>query len=164
MKAFFKSFGYAFRGIWNTLIKERNMRFHICLFGYMMFFLLRYDFFTVSKTEFAVLLMISALVIAGELINTGIENAANAATLEKNPYVKTAKDAAAGGVLVSAIFSVAVGIIILFQPAAFKLLFDYYIANPAYIAILALTLVIAGIFIFAGPKKIINFIRGNKND
>lgn len=164
MKAFIKGFGYAFQGIWNTIINERNLRFHISLFGYMMFFLLRYDFFKVSKTQFAILLMMSALIMAGELFNTGIENAANAATLEKNPYVKAAKDAAAGGVLISAILAVIVGILILFQPDAFKALFDYYIANPLYIVILALTLVLDGIFILAGPKKIRNFFRGKKND
>lgn len=130
----------------------------------MMFFLLRYDFFKISRIEFAVLLMMSALVMAGELINTGIENAANAATLEKNPYVKVAKDTAAGGVLIAAIFSIAVGIIIMFQPKAFKAMFLYFTANPLYIAILIITLVLDGIFVLAGPKKIINFFRGKKND
>lgn len=164
MKAFIKGFGYAFQGIWYAVIHERNMRFHISLFCYMMFFLLRYDFFTVSRTEYAILLMMSALIMAGELINTGIEKAADAATLEKNPYVKVAKDAAAGGVLIAAIFSVAVGIIIMFQPEAFKKLFEYYTANPLYIVILALTLAIDGIFILTGPLKIKDFLRGKKND
>lgn len=164
MKAFIKGFGYAFQGIWHVIIHERNMRFHISLFCYMMFFLLRYDFFVISKTEFAVLLMMSALVMAGELINTGIEKAADAATLEKNPLVKISKDAAAGGVLVAAIFSIAVGIIIMFQPDAFSALFAYYTANPLYIIILIVTLVLDGIFILAGPVKIRNFFRGKKND
>ncbi len=164
MKAFIKGFGYAFQGIRYAIIHERNMRFHISLFGYMMFFLLRYDFFTISKTEFAVLLMMSALVMAGELINTGIEKAADAATLEKNPFVKISKDTAAGGVLISAIFSIAVGIIIMFQPEAFRKLFAYYTANPLYIIILIITLVLDGIFIFAGPQKVFDFFRGKKND
>ena len=164
MKAFIKGFGYAFQGIWNTLINERNLRFHVSLFGYMLFFLLRYDFFSVSRVEFAVLLMMSALVMSGELINTGIEKAADAATLEKNPYVKTAKDAAAGGVLISAIFAVAVGVVILFQPEAFRKLFAYYTANPLYIVILVVTLVLDGIFILVGPKKIRECLRGKNND
>lgn len=164
MKAFIKGFGYAFQGIWYAIIHERNMRFHISLFGYMMFFLLRYDFFVISKVEFAVLLMMSALIMAGELINTGIEKAADAATLEKNPYVKVAKDAAAGGVLIAAIFSIAVGIIIMFQPEAFRKLFAYYTANPLYIIILIMTLVLDAIFIFVGPLKIKTLFRGKKND
>lgn len=164
MKAFIKGFGYAFRGIAFGVINERNMRFHVSIFIYMMFFLLHYDFFEVSKTQFAILLMMSSLVMAGELFNTGIERAADAATLEKNEFVKTAKDAAAGAVLVLAIFSVAVGIIILYQPSAFTEMFCYFKNNPLYIAVLAVTLILDGIFILSGPKKIINFIRGKHND
>lgn len=164
MKSFIKGFGYAFRGIAFGVINERNMRFHVSIFIYMMFFLLHYDFFEVSKTQFAILLMMSSLVMAGELFNTGIERAADAATLEKNEFVKTAKDAAAGAVLVLAIFSVAVGIIILYQPSAFTEMFCYFKNNPLYIAVLAVTLILDGIFILSGPKKIINFIRGKQND
>lgn len=164
MKAFIKGFGYAFRGIAFGVINERNMRFHVSIFIYMMFFLLHYDFFEVSKTQFAILLMMSSLVMAGELFNTGIERAADAATLEKNEFVKIAKDAAAGAVLALAIFSVAVGIIILYQPSAFTEMFCYFKNNPLYIAVLAVTLILDGIFILSGPKKIINFIRGKHND
>ena len=164
MKAFIKGFGYAFRGIAFGVINERNMRFHVSIFIYMMFFLLHYDLFEVSKTQFAILLMMSSLVMAGELFNTGIERAADAATLEKNEFVKIAKDAAAGAVLVLAIFSVAVGIIILYQPSAFTEMFCYFKNNPLYIAVLAVTLILDGIFILSGPKKIINFIRGKHND
>ncbi len=164
MKAFIKGFSYAFRGIAFGVINERNMRFHVSIFIYMMFFLLHYDFFEVSKTQFAILLMMSSLVMAGELFNTGIERAADAATLEKNEFVKIAKDAAAGAVLVLAIFSVAVGIIILYQPLAFTEMFCYFKNNPFYIAVLAVTLILDGIFILSGPKKIINFIRGKHND
>lgn len=164
MKAFIKGFGYAFRGIAFGVINERNMRFHVSIFIYMMFFLLHYDFFEVSKTQFAIILMMSSLVMAGELFNTGIERAADAATLEKNEFVKIAKDAAAGAVLVLAIFSVAVGIIILYQPSAFSEMFCYFKNNPLYIAVLAVTLILDGIFILSGPKKIINFIRGKHND
>lgn len=164
MKAFIKGFGYAFRGIAFGVINERNMRFHVSIFIYMMFFLMHYDFFEVSKTQFAILLMMSSLVMAGELFNTGIERAADAATLEKNEFVKIAKDAAAGAVLVLAIFSVAVGIIILYQPSAFTEMFCYFKNNPLYIAVLAVTLTLDGIFILSGPKKIINFIRGKHND
>ena len=164
MKSFIKGFGYSFRGIAFGVINERNMRFHVIIFIYMMFFLLHYDFFEVSKTQFAILLMMSSLVMAGELFNTGIERAADAATLEKNEFVKIAKDAAAGAVLVLAIFSVAVGIIILYQPSAFTEMFCYFKNNPLYIAVLAVTLILDGIFILSGPKKIINFIRGKHND
>ena len=164
MKAFIKGFGYAFRGIGYAVLHERNMRFHLSLFSYMMFFLLHYDFFEVSRNQFALLVMMSSLVIAAELLNTGVERAADAATLERNEYVRIAKDAAAGAVLVLAIFSVAVGVIILYQPLAFRSMFDYFLSNPLYIVILALTLILDAVFILTGPVKIYNFLRGKKND
>ena len=164
MKAFIKGFGYAFRGIAFGVINERNMRFHVSIFIYMMFFLLHYDFFEVSKTQFAILLMMSSLVMAGELFNTGIERSTDAATLEKNEFDKIAKDAAAGAVLVRAIFSGAGGTISLYQPSACTEMFCYFKNNPLYIAVLAVTLILDGIFILSGPKKKINLIRGKHND
>lgn len=164
MKAFIKGFGYAFKGIAFAVMHERNMRFHLSIFAYMMFFLLHYDFFQVSRNQFALLFIMSSLVIAGELFNTGIERACDAATLNKNNYVKVAKDASAGAVLVLAIFSVAVGVVILYQPLAFERMFDYFLSNPLYIAILAVTLALDAVFILIHPHKILNFIRGKKND
>lgn len=164
MKSFIKGFGYAFKGIFYGIVHERNFRFHLSIFTYMMFFLLHYDFFEVSRTEFAVLLMMSSLVMGSELINSGIENACNAATLEKNEFVKIAKDAASGGVLVLAIFSVIVGVVILFQPQAFSEMFTYFLANPLYIGVLILTLAADAVFILAGPEKIYKILRGKKND
>ena len=153
MKAFIKGFGYAFRGIAFGVINERNMRFHVSIFIYMMFFLLHYDFFEVSKTQFAILLMMSSLVMAGELFNTGIERAADAATLEKNEFVKIAKDAAAGAVLVCAIFAVATGIAILGQPEAFSQMFLYYRENPVMLVVFILSIIPATVFIFKGFGK-----------
>ena len=55
MKSLVKSFGYAFRGIWYALKYERNMRIHFTCMVYMYTFLAVYDFFTVTRTQFAVL-------------------------------------------------------------------------------------------------------------
>ncbi len=164
MKKFIKGFTYAFKGVAYALLNERNFRFHTSIFAYMMFFLLRYDFFDVSKTQMAVLLMMSGLVMGSELLNTGIENACNAVTQNKNEFVKIAKDTASGGVLVFAIFAIAVGVVILYQPLAFEKMFDYFYNNPGYIIILAITLVIDIIFVLAGPVKIFKALRGKRND
>ena len=164
MKAFIKGFGYAFKGILYGIVHERNFRFHMSIFVYMMFFLLHYDFFEVSRTQFAILLMMSSLVMGSELLNSGVENACNSVTLEHNEFIKIAKDTASGGVLVLSVFAVAVGIVILYQPAAFSLMFAYFLSNPAYIAVLGLTLVADIIFVLAGPQNIYNFLRGKKND
>ena len=57
MKSLIKSFGYAFEGIFTAITKERNMRIHIVCMIYMFFFLFAFDFFEITKTQLAILLI-----------------------------------------------------------------------------------------------------------
>lgn len=116
----------------------------------MLGFLCFSDWFELTKTDWAILLLACGAVISGEIINTAIENAVDLASREHTEYGKIAKDAAAGAVLVSAIIAVAVGIIILFQPSAFKAMFKYFVANPLVFALFLLSIVPATLFIFLG--------------
>ena len=61
------------------------------------------------------------LVIALELVNTAIESVVDLVTTERKPLAKTAKDTAAGAVLVAAIMAAIVGLII-FVPRIASLL------------------------------------------
>ncbi len=144
----FKSFVYAFRGVFWMISHERNFRIHLSCMAYMLYYLLRYDFFIVSKTEFAVLLLACALVLGGELINTGIEKSDDSITEETRRTIKISKDTAAGAVLVFAIFAVAVGIVILWQPEAFSLLFLHYAENPVCLLLFLISVVLCTLFIF----------------
>ncbi len=154
MKSLIKSFGYAFRGIFTALTKERNMRIHTVCMIYMYFFLFAFDFFEISGTQLAVVFLANGLVIGGELINTAIERAVDLYGSEHTENGKIAKDCAAGAVLVFTIFSVLCGIAIMYQPEAFEELFGYFIANPVAIVLFAISVVIFSIFIFKGfPKK-----------
>ncbi len=148
MKGLVKSFGYAFQGIFRTIRTERNMRIHLVVSLYMYGYLLIYDFFEVSRTGFAVLFLANAIVMMGEIVNTAVENVVDLVEQKKNDYCKAAKDAAAGAVLVGALFAVAVGIALLWQPAAFRAMFAYYRDNPLMLAVLALSLVLSCVFIF----------------
>lgn len=150
MKALLKSFVYAFSGILTCIKKERNMRIHLTMTVYMFCFLGIYDWFEVSRTQYAVLFVMCAAVMAGELVNTAVERAVDLACSEKNELAKIAKDCAAGAVLVSAVFAVLCGIAILAQPAAFSAMFAYYKQNPLMLLLLAVSLVPAFIFIFKG--------------
>lgn len=160
MKSLIKSFGYAFRGIAHCIGKERNLRIHLCFLTYMFGFLTVHDFFEVSKAEFAILAAVSALVIALELVNTGIEKAVDLAADGKIlPLAKIAKDAAAGAVLVSAIGAVAVGLIILYQPAAFSAMSVYYKNNVPEFILLIVTVALSFVFVFAGPSGILKIFK-----
>lgn len=160
MKEFIKGFGYAFNGIAKCLISERNMRVHFCFLGYMIFFLKRFDFFEVSRVEFAVLLLSAALVIVAEYINTAVERAVDTATNgEHSQTAKIAKDAAAGAVLIAALFAVAVGLMIMLQPEAFKKLFEFYSEHLLRFAVLAVSIVSAVAFVFVNPSVYIKKLR-----
>lgn len=58
----------------------------------------------------------ATVVIAAELMNTAIERAVDLASPERHPLAKTAKDAAAGAVLVTALFAAFVGLAVLGPP------------------------------------------------
>ncbi len=149
----FKSFGYAFRGIYQALKYERNMRIHLVCIAYMYSFLLVYDFFKVSPTQFALIFLANAMVMAAELINTAVERTVDLASDKKTENGKLAKDAAAGAVLVCAIFAVLVGIAVLFQPQAFAALYNYYVEKPFMFLIFLISIALSTVFIFKGFGK-----------
>ena len=149
----FKSFGYAFQGVWTVIRAERNFRIHLTCIGYMLGFLLLTDWFVLSRTDWAMLLLASALVLCLEIVNTAVESTVDLATQERHPLAKRAKDAAAGAVLVAAIVAVLVGLVILLQPAAFRAMFAYFSSHLWALALFVLSIVPASLFIFLGFGK-----------
>lgn len=155
MKALGMSFVYAIRGIFYCLHHERNMRIHFVCMAYMYFFLLGFDFFQLSRTQFAVIFLANAIVVMGELINTAVERAVDLHCKGKHPLAKVAKDTAAGAVLIAAVGAVAVGIALLWQPPAFRALYAYFAAHPGSIALFAVSLLFSVVYIFMGPLKLL---------
>lgn len=116
-KGFWAGFRFAGQGIAAGLRNERNMKIHLAAvilvsaagFG-----------FHISKTEWLVCLVLFGQVMGAELLNTAIEAAVDLACKDEHPLAKLAKDAAAGGVLVCAIFAAIAGVII-FLPKVWAL-------------------------------------------
>ena len=135
MKGLLKSFVYAGSGIITCIRQERNMRVHLVCMIYMYSYLLIYDFFEVSRTQFAIIFIANAIEKFSE---------------KYNRLAKISKDTAAGAVLVGAIFAVCTGIAILAQPDAFRAMFAYYAEKPYMIAVLIASLVLSFTFIFTG--------------
>lgn len=151
MNALLRSFGYAFRGLYRAARRERNLRIHIVTMVYMYGFLLLTDWFVVTSAQWALLLLANALVVAAELVNTAIEATVDLVTQgRKHQLAAVAKDTAAAAVLVCAMFAVAVGIAVLGQPEAFRRMGSYLGDNPMMIVALAISLSIAGAFVFSG--------------
>ncbi len=101
------SFYHALEGLWGAVKREGHLRFHIMIAVLISIFAY---FYGISRFEWAVLLTAISSVIGAELLNTAIERAVDTATSEIKPSAKLAKDAAAGAVLVFAVFSVLVGL------------------------------------------------------
>jgi diacylglycerol kinase len=151
MKALLRSFGYAFRGLYRATRTERNLRIHIVFMLYMYGFLLLPDWFGVTAVQWALLLLANALVVVTELFNTAIEATVDLATQGRyHRLAAVAKDTAAAGVLVCALSAVAVGVAVLWQPEAFRKMGAYYETHPVMIGVLAISVGIAGAFIFSG--------------
>lgn len=110
------SFKYAIEGIAATLKKERNMFIHFLVSTLV---IIAGIYVKLSVIEWVVCLLLFALVFSLELINTAIENTVDLVTLKKDKKAKLAKDAAAGAVLIAAIFASIIGIII-FLPKFFR--------------------------------------------
>lgn len=159
MKKLLKSFVYAFEGVLFCLKNEQNMRIHLCFTVYMFGFLTVYDFFEISKTQYAVLIALCALVFGLEAVNTAVERVVDLATKEYSPLAKAAKDACAGAVLLAAAGAVAAGIVIMYQPEAFAAMLEYYKANLPVFLILLLSVAASLVFVFAGPTGIKNFFK-----
>ena len=154
LKALIRSFKYAFEGIFSTIRSERNMRIHIVCMVYMYSFLAFTDWFVLSRADWAILFIANAIVVMGELINTAIESVVDLATEEIKPLAKKAKDAAAGAVLVGAIFAVCTGIALLLQKEAFIKLYSYFSTHIFSLIVFILSLILACVFILKGfPKR-----------
>ena len=109
------SFKYAFEGIITTIKEERNMFIHFLI---AIIVVITGIYVRLSLNEWFICLLLFALVFSLELINTAIENTVDLVATKKNKKAKMAKDAAAGAVLIAAIFASIIGIII-FLPKFF---------------------------------------------
>ena len=69
--------------------------------------------FRLTDPEWCWIILAIMAVWTAEALNTALEFLADAAKPEFHPLVKNAKDVAAGGVLISAIGSVAIGLLVL---------------------------------------------------
>ena len=145
-----KSFQCAFRGIFVCIRRERNMRIHITVLFYVFIFSL---FFELSRVEYAVLFLTSALVISTELLNTCAEEMADLVKPQYHPMIRNVKDFAAGAVLVAAIFAVEIGFCLFWKPEVFYRIFLFFSQNPWLIILFLISLVGALFFVKGSTKQ-----------
>jgi diacylglycerol kinase (ATP) len=147
MKSLIKSFIYAGRGIWFCVRRERNFRIHIISTIYVLWFGWS---FTLSRVEWAVLLLTLSMVMAAEAVNTAIEHSVDLSSPDINTTARIAKDAAAAAVLICSAFSIIVGVLLFYKPAKLALFWSAFVNQPWKIVLLAVSLIISFIFIKYG--------------
>jgi diacylglycerol kinase (ATP) len=104
-----RSFGYAFSGLVYLLLSQHNAWIHAAATvaavaaGLLL---------SISRLEWALVLLAITTVWAAEAVNTAFELLADAASPERHPVIGRAKDVAAGAVLLTAIGAAVVGLLV----------------------------------------------------
>ncbi|GIO23102.1 diacylglycerol kinase family protein [Oceanobacillus sp. J11TS1] len=111
-------FRFAWIGLKTVVKKEFNFQLHLIATAVVTAFGI---FFSLSLTEWAIILLTISLVLITEMINSIIERVMDFIQPNYDDRIKEIKDIAAGVVLVTAIISVVVGILI-FGPKIIQLL------------------------------------------
>jgi undecaprenol kinase len=118
-KKFLRSFKYAFTGIRLAITEELNFQIHfivsiaVIIAGFV---------FSITTTEWLIIIMLIAGMFAMELMNTAVERTVDLVTKEYHPLAGQAKDLAAGAVLCYAAAAVIIGVII-FLPKVLRVIF-----------------------------------------
>ena len=109
------SFGYAIEGI--VFSFQKGLHFKMQVAAAIIVIALGF-IYSISATEWLIIILISSGVISAEAINTAIEETGNVLHQEHHPRVRLAKHCAAGGVLILSIAATVIGLII-FAPKIF---------------------------------------------
>jgi len=135
------SFRWAWRGLVDTYRCERNFRVHV-LVTYLAVLAARWAGFTPTAT--AIVVLVSALVLAAEAFNTAVEDLVDEMTRDSHPGARRVKDGAAGAVLIASLAAAAIGAVLFLPvlPLLLRILLSLWSARPL---LLALELGIAGL-------------------
>ncbi|CAM3049050.1 diacylglycerol kinase family protein [Chryseobacterium flavum] len=104
-----KSFLNAFHGVFLMIRAERNFQIELLAFFVNLFLIF---YLKLSSTDAIFILIVSFAVLSAEIFNTAIEKICDIIQPDFDKRIGFIKDIAAGGVLLTAIASVIVGIIV----------------------------------------------------
>lgn len=107
----FKSFMYAFRGLFKTFREEQNLRIQTIA---AVAVVVAGAYFKLSRFEWCVVVLTASAVILMELANSAVERITDVLKPRLDHYVKEIKDIMAAAVMVASIAAVIVGVIIFY--------------------------------------------------
>jgi undecaprenol kinase len=109
IKRLFKSFGYAFKGLFKTFREEQNLRIQTVLSLVILILGFSYN---LSRLEWSLLIIVIILVLVAEITNSAVERITDVLKPRINSYVKEIKDIMAAAVLLSSLAAVLVGFLV----------------------------------------------------
>ena len=104
-----QSFLSAFRGLWITYKSQRNFRIQVSFAILAIYFSIK---FRIPPEHMLFVTLSIVFVLISELINTSIEILGDRITKNKDLWIKNSKEISAAEVLLSAIFSIVVGLVV----------------------------------------------------
>jgi len=109
MRRLRKSFSCAIAGLIYCIKNEKNMKIHILatIIAVIVALVVKLNY-----TEWGLLILTIFMVLVAETINTAVEKTVDLVTTEYHPLAKTAKNLAAGAVLLAAIGSLLMAVVI----------------------------------------------------
>ena len=113
LQARIRSFGYAFNGLRVLLLTQPHAQPHAQLHALAtVAVLIAGKILHLHRWEWVAILLCIGMVWMAEALNTALEFLADEVSLEKRERIGKAKDVAAGGVLITALISVAVAVLV----------------------------------------------------
>lgn len=104
-----KSIGYAFKGAYHLITREASVKVQFCI-GILI--TIAGFYFQLSTTEWIIQILVIALIMTIEGVNTAIEEMADFIHPEFHKKIGLIKDISAGAVFIFAIAAIIVGLII----------------------------------------------------
>ena len=150
MRRFLRGFRYAWAGIVAAVRTERNFRFHLCAAAYVLWFS---QYYTFTRVEYALLALCIGGVMALELVNSAVERAVDKPDVAHWRAAGSAKDMAAGAVLVFSAAAVVVGLCLFGDWEVLCRIMKLYTGNLPAAAALLLSAVLAVLFVRGRKPK-----------
>lgn len=141
-----RSFWNAWEGLLYSLYTQQHMRFH---FFAAILVISSAVILELTPVEMAILSVLIILVLSLEIVNTSVESAMDHVAKEIRPFVKRAKDAAAGAVLVCAFGSVIIAGYLL-MPKVLRLFESASWLDEYKTDILSLVVIVGAMLILVG--------------
>jgi diacylglycerol kinase (ATP) len=153
------SFNYAVAGIIYAIQTQRNMKIHLTA---AILVLALSVYLRINSRELLIIFFAIILVIMAELFNTAIEAVVDLSVQEVHPLARTAKNVAAGAVLMAALNSVIVAYIIIYPRLEG---FSFYFAprikeTPLNVTLIALLVVMLSVGVGKALSNKGTFVKG----